>query len=1180
MLPCKVLGWKFKYSHKQVCGASMMTNICHKQNASYTDAVAICTSVGARLCTFNEIQNKTSHGTGCGLDYKQIWTNTICAKGHLAPYAHGKSTADKVCRVDTLAKYSVRCCADAFSPRNALSTTATITSSFAIVTTVATTSTTAAIRSTAATSTTTTTATATATANIMTSTSTITDVSSTTAVHTSTRFIATNATVTTSTATDIIVPITYRTATTEATANAATKRDTTVYTAQLCAGLREDLNCGGAFEATECGVYFVQVRCPVMCGLCNSTSMTGPSHTTVVATKLPPMLPSGKTTYSTTMRVATTFTRIAPSITIAEVETARPVSIGNKISPPRGFLRVLSLPPQIDDNVDEIVLAFEYGNVDSGRLSARIQLLDGANRVYTHCLETLPSSSGVDFVSLRFNETLPVGSLLHAEIMIALSAATLEEGFDWPRGRILETRSNNIAVVERRVPSHEEPTKVQPLQMVFDLNYTYFLASNATGDFKTRLLEEVNSGPGNWARVRLADLNTLALTIKQHGNSTAVILNPAGIKESSARVKYSFSSILKAMNSCSFCLVFRSKLLCPHAMEKSTCATPAPCRNHPCREGLVCKPDDSVDGGFYCACPVTFGVKNCSHPIRGNQTAFPPVMIVETVAEASKGHKKGLSLRDISIIVAMICLAGVSVLLLVHYFRKAPSQKKSFVTNVNRVSTYEPGKGVFPLNDTALEWEEGVWATTPGRPLKNKIAKSMYLPSQGVLELGYDAGNIASTEFDKLSAQPGDVCGRLDWDAMFDADMQDKPQPSSRNMLPMFTFDNAVEIDSNAIYDDLTGLEAKGNDVQISLPDDARDTNTEEDECLYDHVGPGYTTIADDADDTTASFVLPMKRQAPKPKCASPTPKWDPDTPPLAMSRSRVLAFSPPDSEGARYEEASEGPLYAHAAVDGRGPIYAHAAMDGREPIYAQAAFDGPVYEQAAVSRPAHKQAAVRGAVYVHASDAGHIYEEASNAGHAYEHAVYSTADVDTDTDYPEGLARIVDAQLARGKKKTGALRVNHLEIASIPGEDYATIGDEDSTESDGDGDTDWDPAAYMPSRTIPFDIDGDHLDDTVSVGTDLGTELRRAESRAMSEGSDVTGRSGSVMSESSLSWLPLQRRDGGAYQFAGNDDDDDDETTAAMHTSSRHDSSDDDAVSPAHSTTQPFFFPAEDTEL
>ena len=44
--------------------------------ANYQGATKICRSIGARLCSVDEIKQCRTCGTGCGFDYRRVWTSS------------------------------------------------------------------------------------------------------------------------------------------------------------------------------------------------------------------------------------------------------------------------------------------------------------------------------------------------------------------------------------------------------------------------------------------------------------------------------------------------------------------------------------------------------------------------------------------------------------------------------------------------------------------------------------------------------------------------------------------------------------------------------------------------------------------------------------------------------------------------------------------------------------------------------------------------------------------------------------------------------------------------------------------------------------------------------------------------------------------------------------------------
>lgn len=75
-----------------VCATSKANNGECTRRAGYFTAAGICASAGARLCRRNEVVN--GRKTGCGLDYKHVWTATRCTThdlqdGYVTAYGGG-----------------------------------------------------------------------------------------------------------------------------------------------------------------------------------------------------------------------------------------------------------------------------------------------------------------------------------------------------------------------------------------------------------------------------------------------------------------------------------------------------------------------------------------------------------------------------------------------------------------------------------------------------------------------------------------------------------------------------------------------------------------------------------------------------------------------------------------------------------------------------------------------------------------------------------------------------------------------------------------------------------------------------------------------------------------------------------------------------------------------------------
>lgn len=121
-LSCADLAWDDEIKHRAykneqtpnngVCSSSL----CQSRVMGYSDALAVCTNVGARLCTSDEFKTGEGGGTGCKLDKKFVWTMSkgACGKGQHEIAYIGKKPEDfrTQCEDDSNAQYAGRCCAD------------------------------------------------------------------------------------------------------------------------------------------------------------------------------------------------------------------------------------------------------------------------------------------------------------------------------------------------------------------------------------------------------------------------------------------------------------------------------------------------------------------------------------------------------------------------------------------------------------------------------------------------------------------------------------------------------------------------------------------------------------------------------------------------------------------------------------------------------------------------------------------------------------------------------------------------------------------------------------------------------------------------------------------------------------------------------------------------------------
>ena len=120
---CGDLGWNVSHGSDQVCGSSTLVfdgvetveSTCFGTEAinGWSHASAICTGVGARLCTVDEIMLDEIHGTECNHEGQRTWTATSCAHGSgYVSSVQGNGDGQPICQGDLVLGLAVRCCAD------------------------------------------------------------------------------------------------------------------------------------------------------------------------------------------------------------------------------------------------------------------------------------------------------------------------------------------------------------------------------------------------------------------------------------------------------------------------------------------------------------------------------------------------------------------------------------------------------------------------------------------------------------------------------------------------------------------------------------------------------------------------------------------------------------------------------------------------------------------------------------------------------------------------------------------------------------------------------------------------------------------------------------------------------------------------------------------------------------
>ena len=108
---CDDLGWTNAalYGSSSVCGESDLNLGGCSGLLTWQAAVSFCESAGARLCTLEEIVNKETKSTGCGVDQVVSWSSSACAGGYSLAASFGSESP--TCDASSSA-HPTRCCAD------------------------------------------------------------------------------------------------------------------------------------------------------------------------------------------------------------------------------------------------------------------------------------------------------------------------------------------------------------------------------------------------------------------------------------------------------------------------------------------------------------------------------------------------------------------------------------------------------------------------------------------------------------------------------------------------------------------------------------------------------------------------------------------------------------------------------------------------------------------------------------------------------------------------------------------------------------------------------------------------------------------------------------------------------------------------------------------------------------
>lgn len=119
-MSCDVLNWPVNptSTNTKVCATSQVqpqTPTKCSRATNFASAKSLCSKLGARVCTAEELDQGVAVGTGCGADNKRVWTSTACPlSGQVMTQAGDPSLLKDIGKEcsSISENFQVRCCAD------------------------------------------------------------------------------------------------------------------------------------------------------------------------------------------------------------------------------------------------------------------------------------------------------------------------------------------------------------------------------------------------------------------------------------------------------------------------------------------------------------------------------------------------------------------------------------------------------------------------------------------------------------------------------------------------------------------------------------------------------------------------------------------------------------------------------------------------------------------------------------------------------------------------------------------------------------------------------------------------------------------------------------------------------------------------------------------------------------
>jgi hypothetical protein len=103
-------GWVYRESHGVCVGDSVNGNCMNQRSATHAEASKFCSSVGARLCTADELQSADlAVTTRCNIDNHYVWSSSSCGAGHHhISFGSSAHPVARSCQPDAQATFSAR----------------------------------------------------------------------------------------------------------------------------------------------------------------------------------------------------------------------------------------------------------------------------------------------------------------------------------------------------------------------------------------------------------------------------------------------------------------------------------------------------------------------------------------------------------------------------------------------------------------------------------------------------------------------------------------------------------------------------------------------------------------------------------------------------------------------------------------------------------------------------------------------------------------------------------------------------------------------------------------------------------------------------------------------------------------------------------------------------------------